>query len=89
MAGPPPHYVPSDLTAKAGDVVFFVTNTSHGTHTLAIGRVMGTSLATSRAVLVGHAAAFTVHGLHAGDYLIWCTIDDHAAEGMVGTLTVR
>ena len=89
MAGPPPHYVPKDITAKAGDVVFFLTNESHGTHTLAIGRVAGTPLATSGSVLIGDSAVYEVYGLHSGEYVIWCTIDNHAAEGMVGTLTIE
>jgi uncharacterized cupredoxin-like copper-binding protein len=39
-------------------------------------------------VRVNHSAVFTVHGLDAGEYVIWCDVDNHAAEGMVGTLTV-
>jgi plastocyanin len=89
FAGPPPHYVPNSLTGTAGDLVFFLKNTSEGIHTLAIGRVLYKPLATSDIVPKGQAAVFKVHGLRAGVYIIWCTIDDHAAEGMVGTLTVK
>jgi plastocyanin len=88
LAGPPPHYEPADLTAIAGDVTFFLDNTSEGIHTLAIGPQLYQPLAVSAQVEPGRSAVFTVIGLTAGRYVIWCTIDDHAAEGMVGTLTV-
>jgi len=98
MQGPPPHYVPDHLTATAGDLVFFLNNVSHGTHTLAIGPPSALQgpvlnirsfLTVSDSVVPGRSAAFSVHGLHAGSYAIWCTIDGHAEEGMVGTLTVK
>ncbi len=89
MAGPPPHFVPADLIAPAGDLVFFLHNKSKGIHTLAIGRELHKPIVSSSSVPQGHAAVFTVHGLRAGDYVIWCTIDDHANEGMVGTLILK
>jgi plastocyanin len=99
MTGPPPHYVPRAVTAKAGEVVFFLDNTSlQGIHTLAIDRaplvfandrVTNTPLAVSDKVIYRQAATFTVEGLKAGTYFIWCTIDNHAREGMTGTLTVN
>jgi plastocyanin len=89
LAGPPPHFVPTTLTGTAGDLVFFLKNTSEGIHTLAIGRVLYKPLATSAIVPKGQGAVFKVYGLRAGPYIIWCTIDDHAAEGMVGTLTLN
>jgi plastocyanin len=88
MVGPPPRYRPDKVTAHAGVVVFFLVNLSHGVHTLAIGPEVGDFLVVSDTVLVGHPQAFTVRGLQPGTYAIWCTIDDHAEEGMVGTLTV-
>ncbi len=89
LAGPPPHFVPTSLTGRAGDLVFFLKNTAQGIHNLAIGTVLYKPLATSDIVQKGQAAVFEVHGLRAGVYVIWCTIDDHAAEGMVGTLTLN
>ncbi len=89
LAGPPPHFIPADLKAPAGDLVFFLHNRSPGIHTLAIGRELHKILAASSNVTPGKAAVFTVHGLAAGQYVIWCTIDGHAEEGMVGTLTVE
>jgi plastocyanin len=89
LAGPPPHFEPADLTAAAGDVVFYLENTSLGIHDLAIGTAVHSALVVSAPVAMGEAATFTVHGLQAGQYIIYCTVDDHAAEGMVGTLTIR
>ena len=90
MIGPPPRFRPDKLTVTAGVLVFFLTNTSLHYHTIAIGpAILGNVLAASDAVQVGRSAVFTVRGLPRGAYAIWCTVDDHAAEGMVGTLTVR
>lgn len=38
MAGPPPHYLPRNVTVEAGRVTFFLTNTSLAAHNLAIDR---------------------------------------------------
>jgi plastocyanin len=89
MTGPPPKFVPADLVAPTGDLVFFLHNKSQGIHTLAIGRELHKALVSSSQVLHAQAAVFTVRGLQAGHYVIWCTIDGHAEEGMVGTLTVN
>lgn len=89
LAGPPGHFEPADLTATAGDIAFFLDNTSQGTHSLAIGPALHESLAESANVLNGRAAVFTVSGLKTRKYIIWCTVSNHAAEGMVGTLTVK
>jgi plastocyanin len=73
----------------SAELVFFLTNDAHTFHTLAIGPAVGTILAVSDSVPVGRSAVFTVRGLKPGSYRIWCTIDSHAAEGMVGTLMVH
>jgi plastocyanin len=97
MLGPPPHYMPVGVSAAAADVTFFLTNRSVGVHTFAIGRgpldfvgeyVRTTPLAASEAVNAGRSVTFTVYMLPAGTYAIWCTIGNHAFEGMKGTLTV-
>jgi plastocyanin len=97
MAGPPPHYLPNDLTTRTGNTVFFVTNTSRGTHNIAVGRgplkfklgrATNVPLALSGNVLINTTATFSVDRLPPGAYLFWCTISDHAQEGMNGTLTV-
>ena len=90
LTGPPPRLVPDALTATAGDVVFFLDNVALGSpHNLAIGTTLHDSIASSRSVPIGHSAVFTVHGLAAGEYIIWCAVENHAVEGMVGTLTVN
>jgi plastocyanin len=89
------HFEPSALTVKAGTVVFFVENKdevpagSTGTnHTLTIGSVLGQPLANTGYVHSGEAAVFTVEGLVPGEYVVWCSVPEHADMGMVGTLTV-
>jgi uncharacterized cupredoxin-like copper-binding protein len=93
MTGPPPRFVPNKLSAHAGDVVFFLKNTSpardeHGKHDLAIGRDRDHPLAVSDLLDGGRSAIFTVHGLEAGTYVIWCTFPGHAGLGQVGTLAI-
>ncbi len=93
MTGPPPRYVPTKLSAPAGDVVFFLKNTSpardeHAKHDLAIGPDRDHPLAVSDLLDGGRSAVFTVHGLDAGTYVIWCTFPGHAGLGQVGTLTI-
>jgi plastocyanin len=97
MAGPPPHYLPGELATPAGHTVLFVTNSSRGTHNVAIGRgplnfklgrATNLPLALSGNVLINTSVSFSVDGLPPGAYLFWCTISDHAQEGMTGTLTV-
>lgn len=97
MAGPPPHYLPKDLVAQSGEIVFFVKNSAMRNHTIAIGRgplkfaidrVTNLPVALSGVVLTGHKATFRVDQFPPGDYVFWCAIEDHAAEGMTGTLTV-
>jgi uncharacterized cupredoxin-like copper-binding protein len=51
--------------------------------------VTNVPLAASATVRYRQAATFTVEGLQAGTYFIWCTVENHAAEGMSGTLTVN
>ena len=89
MTGPPPRFSPAELTVEAGDAVFFLSNVSQGLHTFAIGPVDRSShCALSTRVKVGDPAAFTVQGLKPGTYSFWCTVEDHAVLGMIGTITV-
>jgi plastocyanin len=98
MAGPPPHYLPKELAAKTGAIVLFVSNTSLGSHNIAIARgpltftndrVTNIPSAVSGNVLTGHKATFRIDAIPPGSYVFWCTISNHAAEGMNGTLTVN
>jgi plastocyanin len=97
LAGPPGHFEPRMLTAKAGDVVFYLANTSPGAHSMAIDRVAITfngdrvanvPLVVSNVVQRQTSAIFAVDGLSAGTYFFWCTVDNHAAEGMTGSMIV-
>jgi plastocyanin len=94
MFGPPPQFGPKSLTANAGDVVFFLENDSpsgqeHGTHDLNIGKTRDAAVVVSGPVPGGRRAVFTVHGLEAGDYVIWCSLFGHASLGQEGSLTVE
>jgi plastocyanin len=86
---------PTALTATSGTVGFFLQNVGAGTdvlaqqrHNLAIGVDQDHLLAKSDEVSAGEAVVFTVEGLAPGTYAIWCSVQGHAANGMVGTLTV-
>ncbi len=83
---------PADLSVPAGDARFFLVNPadkSLGTHSMAIGPKLYQVLAASAPVPLGASALFSVQDLVPGTYAIWCTIDGHASEGMVGTLVVH
>ena len=85
-------YHPGDVSVPTGTFTFFLVNPadkSSATHTMAIGPHLGQTIVTSAAVPLGTSAIFTVSGLPPGRYVLWCTIDGHAAEGMVGSLTVH
>jgi plastocyanin len=89
----PFRFTPDALTVPAGDAIFFLTNTAPADaeipiHTFAIGPSIGELTAVSSPLRPGDSASFTVTGLPEGEYVFWCTIMDHASEGMVGTLTV-
>ncbi|HEX6115504.1 MAG TPA: plastocyanin/azurin family copper-binding protein [Solirubrobacterales bacterium] len=74
---------PSDPTVAAGDSIE-VVNDGEIPHNLT---VEGTDLATSD-LDGGDSEELTVD-LDPGDYEIICSIADHAAQGMTGTLTVE
>jgi uncharacterized cupredoxin-like copper-binding protein len=88
-------FEPMAITATSGTVTFFLRNVGAGNdvisqqkHNLVIGIDQDHMLAASSYVTAGKAAVFTVQGLQAGSYVIWCSVQGHAGNGMVGTLTV-
>ncbi len=88
-----PRFTPDQVTATAGTVVFFLQNMRPSLfmaqeHNLAIGTEIGKVLARSPFVRVDKAAVLTVEGMKPGTYTFWCEVGVHAAEGMVGTLTI-
>ncbi|HLY35483.1 MAG TPA: plastocyanin/azurin family copper-binding protein [Candidatus Limnocylindria bacterium] len=86
-------FMPMSPTARAGTVVFFLKNEDPvtspiGSHNLVIGAELGYPLASSGYVATGQSAVFKVERLAAGHYVIWCSVPNHAYNGMVGSLTV-
>jgi plastocyanin len=91
---------PATITVPTGDITFVLNNTTVGlSHNMIIGPdapactasgcTFGPVTAAGPAVAAGGAPrSFTVEGLAAGTYSYWCSIKDHAALGMIGTLTV-
>lgn len=92
-------FVPDELTAEAGPIVFFIQNEGSGSvsdvpHNLQIGHEVppaGTALVGTPNINPNQSGVFTVTGLEPGVYAIWCTYGAdryHYVDGMVGTLTV-
>jgi plastocyanin len=88
-------FEPKSVTANVGTAVFFLANKdaagalgSGVSHNMVIGSELGQPIAASSYVPGGDSAIFTVDGLGAGSYVIWCSVPHHADNGMVGTLTV-
>ena len=88
-----PRFVPDQVTAQSDKVTFFLPNVRPESfmpqdHNMAIGPEIRKVLARSPYVRVEKAAVFTIEGLTPGTYTFWCELGVHAAEGMVGTLTI-
>lgn len=93
-----PKFEPEEVTAQAGDVVFFLRNDKGdgpaAVHNFLIGPDLDSPpLAASPTLMHGESIVFTVYGLDAGTYTYWCTLPSpdgapHSQYGMVGTLTV-
>lgn len=83
------HFTPSDLSAPAGKVVFFLVNDGNGTsHDMVIQDGSGKTIAKSELVSAGDSTVLTVDNIAAGTYTILCDQPGHEASGMKGTLTV-
>jgi plastocyanin len=88
-----PRFQPGQATAKAGTVVFFLQNMLNVAagpfdHNIALGPRLHVPLANSAFIHSAKSAVFTLVGVAPGTYTFWCQVSDHAAKGMVGTLTV-
>jgi uncharacterized cupredoxin-like copper-binding protein len=82
------HFDPTDITAPAGKVVFFLVNSGGQSHDMYIAKDDGTVVANSELVSAGDSSVFTVDNIAAGKYKTYCNQPGHADAGMKGTLTV-
>jgi plastocyanin len=85
-------YHPVNITVRSGTVSIFLVNPagkSLSGHAMVIGTAVHQTITASGYVSIGQSAVFTVRGLPPGTYVFWCPVDNHADEGMVGTLTIR
>lgn len=80
---------PGRLTVGAGRASFFLVNPKESgeDHNMSIKDPFGHVLARSIHVPVGSTGALVIENLPAGHYKIFCEVDAHAEEGMVGDLT--
>jgi plastocyanin len=79
---------PSEISAPAGKVVFYLVNSGTTAHDLAIRDASKKQLALSEVVAPGDSKVFTVDNIAAGSYVIFCSQTGHEALGMLGKLTV-
>ena len=84
-------FVPERITARAGSVTFFLHSvpTNPFLHNFNIGKELYEPIAIGPTLSPRESVAFTVYDMEPGKYVFWCAVGTHAAEGMVGTLTVK
>jgi hypothetical protein len=87
-----PIFQPWDLTAKAGRIEFFLTSFPNDQHPLdhdmQIGLELLKPLVASPVIDYGEKGLWAVENLPAAEYVFWCGISGHYANGMIGELTV-
>lgn len=87
-----PRFEPDQVTAEAGQVVFFLQSVPgvgfSVDHDMAIGPRIYMTLAGTPRVKPHASVVFTVEGMTPGTYAFWCQVPQHATNGMVGTLTI-
>jgi uncharacterized cupredoxin-like copper-binding protein len=82
-------FTPGDLSAPAGNVVFFLVNDGNGiSHDMVIQDSSGKTVAKSELVSSGDSVVFPVNNIAAGAYTIICDQPGHKDSGMKGTLTI-
>ena len=79
-------FVPSELTAKPGEVTINYDNPSPVDHSVAI-EAGGETLAESEIVTQDTTSATA--DLEPGEFVFYCTVPGHREAGMEGTLTVE
>jgi plastocyanin len=78
----------SRTTLKQGTAVIELANFGQDAHDLRLRRVGARHVAGTRVVEAGDRAELTVR-LRPGRYSFWCSVADHRARGMRGTIVVR
>ncbi len=78
-------FVPNEIKVKAGDTVRVTLKNVGGMHDFAIKDL---NIAT-KITKVGEEATVEFTAPKAGTYEFICTVGNHAAQGMTGTLTVE
>jgi len=79
-------YDKTSLSAKAGEVEIVMTNPSSTPHNIGVD---GNGVDEDGPVVQGGKTSTVTADLKAGTYKFYCSVGDHRAEGMEGTLTVR
>jgi plastocyanin len=79
---------PPEVSAPAGKVVFYLTNSGTTGHDMVIRDASKKQIAGSEVVAPGDSKVFTVDNIAAGSYVIVCTQTGHEALGMLGKLTI-
>ena len=78
-------FSPETMTAKVGETVRITLRNTEGTHDLRIDELgVDTGITTA-----GREAVVEFVALEEGTYEYYCSVGNHRAMGMVGTLTVE
>ena len=81
-------FVKPSLSAKAGKVTIQFTNSSPVPHNLTIQQGTGGAIVGATPTFSGGGTKTLTVTLKPGTYTFYCSVDDHRAAGMHGTLTV-
>lgn len=79
-------FKPATLTVNKGDTVKITFRNTGGTHDFRIDEFTG---ASTRILSAGETQTITFVADKAGSFEYYCSVGNHRAQGMWGTLTVR
>lgn len=80
-------YETTKLSAKAGQVTIDFDNPSAVTHDVCLEDSSGGQVGCS--ATISQSKTTLTEGLQSGSYTFYCSVDNHRAIGMEGTLTVK